>query len=104
MEGVARRIKLEEQRNGHQSWVFFTFYIFFSVLIRIEHASVVNFYHMWINSYTIPVAAMVIVLTIRIFFEIGDRLAAMLRAKRVPAWLLFMITLIAYFWWSHQHI
>ncbi len=95
---------MEKQRNAHQNWLFFTSCLALQVFMRVNHEFIIRFYHTWITAYTVPIAAFAIVLVIRSTVEIGDRFAVRLRSWRIPAWLLFTSTLVAYFWWANRFI
>ena len=93
---------MEKQRNAHQNWLFFTFCLALQGFMRVNYEFFIRFYHTWITAYTVPIAATVIVFVVRYFVIIGDRFAATLRSWRVPAWLLFVGSLVAYFWWMNR--
>lgn len=93
---------MEKQRNAFQNWVFFTTFLFLSLLLRSNRTIVFESFHTWTTPYSIPIIAIVLVLLIRIGITLGDWLASSLKKSHVPAWILFAATTIAFFWISSR--
>lgn len=101
-ETYKEEILMEERRNAHQNWLFFTVFLGLSIAIRFNREIVCEVFDAWINPYTIPIVAIVLIFLIRGGIVLGDWIAAGLRKCHIPAWLLFAITIVVFFWWGDQ--
>ncbi|BES64085.1 hypothetical protein SANA_05240 [Gottschalkiaceae bacterium SANA] len=93
---------MEKQRNAYQSWLTLTLYLLLSALRIMNRSLVKEMVDTWITPYSIPLVALVITLLIRWSVKLGNWIASGLQKRHIPAWILFSVTVIVYFWWGDQ--
>jgi SNF family Na+-dependent transporter len=93
---------MEKQKNAYQSWLVFTIYLVLSALRIMNRSLMREIFDTWITPYSIPLVSLAITLLIRWSVKVGNWLSSGLQKMHIPAWILFLVTVIVYFWWGDQ--
>jgi len=93
---------MEKQIKSYQNGLVFALFLLINPLLDILEIKFYDLYVTWVNPYTIPIFAGMILLVLTVVEKVTECFAKLMKGSRIPVWVLYIGSIALFLWMSER--